>query len=74
MKGETELLMIFNSFLIPTVEMLQKEFQSLCNFLFSKIIKIQPANKVQIYFLQRDAFNAYKTPLFVPFTSPIRIK
>jgi hypothetical protein len=33
MKGEMELLTNFKKKIIPTVEMLQKEFQSLCNFL-----------------------------------------
>jgi hypothetical protein len=49
MKGKTELLMNFKwilKMLIPTVEMLQKEIQSLCNFTFLKIVKIEPANKV----------------------------
>jgi hypothetical protein len=71
MKGKTELLTNFNFFLIPTVEMLQKEFRSLCNFSFLKIVKIEPANKVQIYYLERDAFNARKTLLFKSFTSLI---
>jgi hypothetical protein len=35
------------------VEMLQKEIQSLCNFSFLKIVKIEPANKVQSFF-QKD--------------------
>jgi hypothetical protein len=51
--------------------MLQKEFQSLCNFFFLKIVKIEPANKVQSFFPERDAFNACKTSLFVSFTSLI---
>jgi hypothetical protein len=36
--------------LIPTVEMLQKEIQSLCNNSFLKIVKIELANKVQSFF------------------------
>jgi hypothetical protein len=32
------------------VEMLQEEIQSLCNFSFLKIVKIEPANKVQFFF------------------------
>jgi hypothetical protein len=32
------------------MEMLQKEMQSLCNFSFLKIVKIEPANKVQSFF------------------------
>jgi hypothetical protein len=50
MKGKTELLTNFNILFIPTVEMLQKEFQSLCNFSFLRIVKIEPANKVQSFF------------------------
>jgi hypothetical protein len=34
MKGKMELLIYFDFFNIPTVEMLQKEIQSLCNFSF----------------------------------------
>jgi hypothetical protein len=36
--------------LIPMVEMLQKEMQSLRNFSFLKIVKIEPSNKVQSFF------------------------
>jgi hypothetical protein len=53
MKGKTELLMNFKwiyKMLIPMVEMLLKEIQSLCNFSFLKIVKIEPANKVQSFF------------------------
>jgi hypothetical protein len=50
MKEKKELLTNFNFFPIPTVEMLQKEIQSLCNFSFLKIVKIEPANKVQSFF------------------------
>jgi hypothetical protein len=39
--------------LIPMVEMLQKEIQSLCNFSFLKIVKIEAANKVQIFFQKK---------------------
>jgi hypothetical protein len=53
------------------VEMLQKEIQSLCKFSFLKIVKIEPTNKVQIYFLQRGASSACKTSLFISFTSLI---
>jgi hypothetical protein len=53
------------------VEMLQKEIQSLCNFSFLKIVKIEPANKVQILSLERDAFSARKTSLVISFTSLI---
>jgi hypothetical protein len=52
MKEKTELLTNFKWILkmsIPTVEMLQKEIQSLCNF-FLKIVKIEPAIKVQSFF------------------------
>jgi hypothetical protein len=40
MKEKTEFLTNFNFFLIPMMEILQKEFQSLCNFSFLKIVKI----------------------------------
>jgi hypothetical protein len=53
MKGKTKLLTnikwIFKMS-IPTVEMLKKEIQSLSNFSFLKIVKIEPANKVQSFF------------------------
>jgi hypothetical protein len=44
-KGKSELLMNFKWILkmsIPTVEMLQKEIQSLCNFSFLTIVKVNP--------------------------------
>jgi hypothetical protein len=50
MKGKMELLTNLNLFFIPTMEMLHKEIQSLCNFSFLKIVKIEYANKVQGYF------------------------
>jgi hypothetical protein len=50
MKEKTELLTNFNSFFISNMEMLQKEIQSLCNFSFLKIVKIEPTNKVQSFF------------------------
>jgi hypothetical protein len=71
MKRKTELLTNFNFFSIPMVEMLPKEIQSLCNFSFLKIVKIEPTNKVQTYFLERDAFSAHKTSLSISFTSLI---
>jgi hypothetical protein len=37
--------------IFPIVEMLQKEIQSLCNFSFLKIVKIEPPNEVQSFFL-----------------------
>jgi hypothetical protein len=57
--------------LIPMVEMLQKEIKSLCNVSFLKIVKIGPTNKVQSLFLERNAFSAHKTSLFISFTSLI---
>jgi hypothetical protein len=51
--------------------MLQEEIQSLCNFSFLKIVKIEPANKVQSFFSKRDPFRARKTSLFVSFISLI---
>jgi hypothetical protein len=41
---------------------------------FLKIVKIEPANKVQNFVLERDAFNACKTSLFISFTSLIRME
>jgi hypothetical protein len=72
MKGKmVQLLTNFKVFFIPTVEMLQKEFQNLCNFSFLKIVKIESANKVQSFFLERDPFGAHKTSLFISFASLI---
>jgi hypothetical protein len=51
--------------------MLQEEIQSLCNFSFLKIVNIEPVNKVQSFFLERDPFSAHKTSLFISFTSLI---
>jgi hypothetical protein len=51
--------------------MLQKEIQSLCKFSFLKIVKIEPANKVQSFFSERYAFSAHKTSLSIDFTSLI---
>jgi hypothetical protein len=50
MKGKMELLTNFKKNSIPTMEMLQKVIQSLCNFSFLKIVKIESANKVQSFF------------------------
>jgi hypothetical protein len=74
MKGKMELLMNFKLFSIPMVEMLQKEIQSLSNFFFLKIVKIEPANKAQSSFLERDAFSARKTSLFISITSLIEME
>jgi hypothetical protein len=71
MKEKKELLTSFNFFSIPTVEMLQVEIQSLCNFSFLRIVKFEPANKVQSFFLERNAFSARKTSLVISFTSLI---
>jgi hypothetical protein len=38
----------------PNGGMLQKEMQSLCNFFFLKIVKIELANMIQIFFLQKE--------------------
>jgi hypothetical protein len=54
MKEKKELLMNFNFFSIPTVEMLKEEIQSLCNFSFWKIVKIEPTNKVQSFFFKME--------------------
>jgi hypothetical protein len=63
MKEKKELVTNFNFFSIPTVEMLQEEIQSLCNFPFLKIVKIGPVNKVQSFFSEKDPFSACKTSL-----------
>jgi hypothetical protein len=63
MKGKTGLLTNFNVFSISSVEMLEKNIQSLCNFSFLKIVKIEPTNKVQSFFPERDACIACKTYL-----------
>jgi hypothetical protein len=44
MKEKKEMLMNFDFFSIPQVEMLQEEIQSLCNFSFLKIVEIEPTN------------------------------
>jgi hypothetical protein len=59
MKEKTELLTNFNFFQIPTVEILQGEIQSICNFSFLKIVNIEPANKVQSFFSEKDPFSAH---------------
>jgi hypothetical protein len=46
MKGKIELLTNFKWIF----KMLLKEIQSPCNFSFLKIVKIEPANKVQSFF------------------------
>jgi hypothetical protein len=75
MKEKKELLTNFKFFSIPTVEMLKEEIQSLCNFSFLKIVKIEPANKVQSFFSsKRDAFSAHKTSFFISITSLIRME
>jgi hypothetical protein len=53
---------------ISTMEILQKEIQSLCIVFFFKIVKIEPANKVQSFFPEWNAFSARKTSLFISFT------
>jgi hypothetical protein len=53
------------------MEMSQEEIQSLCNLFFLKIVKIEPANKVQSFFLERDAFTVHKILLVVSFASLI---
>jgi hypothetical protein len=68
---EKKLLRNFKKKIIPMVEMLQEEIQSLCNLFFLKIVKIEPTNKVQSFFLERDPFSAHKTSLFISFTSLI---
>jgi hypothetical protein len=53
MKGKPELPTNFKwikKMSISTMDMLQNEIQSLCSFSFLKIVKIEPANKVQSFF------------------------
>jgi hypothetical protein len=50
MKGKPDMLMNFNFFSIPMVEMLQKVIQSLCIFVSLKIDIIEPTNVVQRFF------------------------
>jgi hypothetical protein len=74
MKGKMELLTNFKwifKMSIPTLEMLQKEIQSLCSFFSLKIVKIEPPNKVQSFCPKRDAFSAHKTSLVISFFSLI---
>jgi hypothetical protein len=52
----------------------KKKFRVYAIFSFLKIVKIEPANKVQSFFSKRDAFTACKTPLFISFTSLIRME
>jgi hypothetical protein len=42
MKEKKELLTKFNFFFLPIVEIVEEEIQSLCNFSFLKIVKIEP--------------------------------
>jgi hypothetical protein len=53
MKEEKELQKNFNFFPIPTVEMLQEEIQSLCNFSFLKIVKIEGPKQGSKFFFRR---------------------
>jgi hypothetical protein len=71
MKEKKELLTNKKKKSIPTVKMLEEEIRSLCNFSFLKIVKIEPANKVQSFFPERDPFSARKTSLFISITSLI---
>jgi uncharacterized protein YlbG (UPF0298 family) len=74
MKEKKELLTNFNFFFIPMMEMLQEKIQSLCNFSFLKIVKIEPANKVQTFFIEKHPFGTRKKSLFISFTSLIRME
>jgi hypothetical protein len=50
MKKKEELLMNFDFLLIPTVEMLHQEIQSLCNFSFLKIVKLSLQTRFKVFF------------------------
>jgi hypothetical protein len=54
MKEKKELLTKFKKNSIPMVEMFKEEIRSLCNFSFSKIVKIEPANKVQRFSSEKE--------------------
>jgi hypothetical protein len=56
MKGKTELLTNFKWIInmsIPTVEMLQKEIQNLCNLSFLKIVKIESQIRFKVFFQKK---------------------
>jgi hypothetical protein len=78
MKGKTEFLANFKwikKLSIPIVKMLQKEiWRVYAIFFFLKIVKIEPANKVQSFFSKIDAFSARKTSLVISFTSLIELE
>jgi hypothetical protein len=59
---------------IPTVEMLQKEIQSLRNFSSLKIVKIEPPNKVKVFFQEKMPLVTLKISLFISFTSLIKME
>jgi hypothetical protein len=50
MKEKKELLTNFNFVLIPTVEMLHEEIQSLCNFSFLNFFKLSPQTRFKVFF------------------------
>jgi hypothetical protein len=62
-KGKMELLTNFKFILIPTVEILEKEIQSLCKFSCLKTVKLSPQTRFKVFFSERDAFSAHKTYL-----------
>jgi hypothetical protein len=71
MKEKKELLTNFNFFFDPNGGNVALRNSKLCNFSFLKIAKFEAANKVQSFFLERNPFIAYKTSLFISFTSLI---
>jgi hypothetical protein len=65
MKGKTELLMNFK-WNLKNIKpnggnVAERNSKSMQFFSFLKIVKIEPANKVQSFFSERDAFSARKT-------------
>jgi hypothetical protein len=70
MKGKTELLMNFKN-VDPNHGNVAKRNSKSMQFFF---LEIESANKVQSFFLERDAFSARKTTLFISFTSLIRME
>jgi hypothetical protein len=75
MKGKTELLTNFKLFFLSQLwKYCRKNFKVYAILFFLKIVKIKPANKVQSYFLERDAFSASRTSLFISITSLIGVE
>jgi hypothetical protein len=68
MKEKKELLMNFKVFLSQWWKCFLEEIRSLCDFSYLKVVKLEPAYKVQSFFSERDPFSARKTSLFISIT------